>query len=810
MKRLEALRKLQKKLKLKRKPEIMRKNTVATALIILLAVIATAISQEIPAEFAKEYERLLEGAKSQRRPVATEYSQYETPTIYEKEDTTFFERSLKEEIESVPKPAENKVFNEYIVVGKDTVQVITKAAPAELEFFGRDIFRGDILRAYPDAPMPDNYVITQGDNILVNLWGSVDYQYNLTVDREGKVFIPKAGTVSVAGYSLGRASEAIRNALSGIYTDFQVDISVSKIRGISVFVVGEVKNPGVYALPGLSRAIDALVLAGGPNSYGSYRRIQVYRGGKLAANFDLYKFILDGKTGDNIQLTNGDVVTVPRMGSAVKVRGQVRRPAIYEIDDSSTLAEVIELAGGTLPQANSKSIMIDRIIDGKHRITTFDLDDEIQRSQLSLDGDDFSVFPIEEFRNDFVLLKGQVVQSGPYGLYESMRISDLLRGGEQLLPDAYTKRGDLIRTLDDRKKEIIPISIDSLLAYPGSKHDLLLQSEDMLVVFNIWDIEDKREVTVSGAIRRPAVYEYFVNMKVSDLIFESGGLLESAFLERAELARITPGELSEIIFLDLKKILANPGGPEDITLYPYDALFIREIPGWKLQDVITITGEVEFPGKYALSKKNERLSEIIERAGGFTSEAFMPGVVFLRPKLAEDIENKNLVNIVQQTQEAILDSGGVIIRPPLLFKYSGDQLARIIIDINKVMRGVPEEDIVLESGDSIHVPKTPTGVTIIGMVASSGTIHWVANKSVRYYIERAGGYTRNADKSSIRLVRANGKVEKVSAGFHRVEPGDVVIVPQRIKKQTDVFSIVEQTVSILTGMATTIYILLRL
>lgn len=788
----------------------MRKITVATAFFFLLAFIAAVFAQEIPAEFAKEYERFIEDAKSQKRSVATEFSQYETPTIYEKEDTTFFERSLIEDNISSPKSVDSKVFNEYIIVGKDTVQVLTKATPAELEFFGRDIFRGDVLRAYPDAPMPDNYVITQGDNLLVNLWGSVDYQYNLTVDREGKVFIPKAGTVSVAGYSLGRASEIIRNTLSSIYTDFQVDISVSKIRGISVFVVGEVKNPGVYALPGLSRAIDALVVAGGPNRYGSYRRIQVYRDGRLTANFDLYKFILDGKTTDNVQLSNGDVVTVPRMGPTVKVRGQVRRPAIYEIDDTTTLAEVIGLAGGTLPQAHCKSIMIDRIVDGKHRIITFDLSDDNQNSQLALDGDDFSVFSIEEFRTDFVLLKGQVVQPGSYGLREAMKISDLLRGGEQLLPDAYTKRGDLIRTLNDRKKEIIPVDIDSLIAYPGSEYDLLLQNEDMLVVFNIWDIEDKREVSVSGAIRRPAVYEYFVNMRVSDLIFESGGLLESAFLDRAELARITPGEISEILYLDLHRILENPGGPEDIILHPYDALFIREIPGWKLQDVVTITGEVEFPGKYAIRKKSERLSEIIERAGGFTSEAFMPGVVFLRPKLAEDIENKNLVSIVQQTQEAILDSGGVIIRPPLLFKYTGDQLARIIIDITKVMRGVPEEDIVLESGDSIHVPKTPTGVTIIGMVASSGTIHWVAGKNVKYYIERAGGYTRNADKSSIRLVRANGKVEKVSAGFHRVEPGDVVIVPQRIKKQTDLFSIVEQTVSILTGMATTIYILLRL
>ncbi len=788
----------------------MQRNYGKFAIFVITLGAITILAQEMPSELMREYEDYIDEAKARGRTPDTQTPKYETPSIFEEVDTALFEKVTREEPVKAADKEERAYFNEYIVVNNDTVQVLTKATPRKLDFFGADLFAGDIVKTIPEAPMPSSYVIGQGDNILLNLWGSVDYQYNLTVDREGKVFIPKAGTVTIAGYSLDRASDVIINALSGIYTDFEVDISIAKIRGISVFIVGEVEEPGVYAIPGLSRAIDALAIAGGPNEYGSYRKINIYRRGKLAANLDIYEFILKGKTSSNIQLVNGDVITVPRLGPKVKVRGLVRRPAIYEIEDSTTIGDVIELAGGVLPEANISSIMIDGISGCEHQIHTFDLGDSSETARMASDGDDFSIFPIEKYRSEIVFLKGQVVQSGPHGLYDSMRVSDLLNYGDQLLPDAYTKRGDLIRTLSDRRKSIYRVMIDSALAFPGSKYDVFLKNEDELVIYSIWDIEEKREVTISGAVRKPAAYEYFTNMRVSDLIFESGGVLESAYLRQAELARVNPGAMSEIIYLDLEEILNNPGGADDLLLEPYDAVFIREIPGWKLQDVVVITGELEFPGKYALHKNKERLSDLIERAGGFTDDAFLPGVVFLRPKLALDIENKNLISIVQQTQEAILDTSGAIIRPPLLFKYSGDQLARIIIDIEKVTKGLPEDDIVLESGDSIHVPKTPTGVTVVGMVASSGTIHWVPKKNVNYYIERAGGYTRNADKSGIRLVRANGKVEKVSSKFSKVAPGDVIIIPQRIKKQTDLFSIVEQTVSILSGMATTIYILFRL
>jgi len=787
----------------------MRSRIVTFLYLAILIAYGIAVAQNLPPDLQRQYERYLSEAKTQAGASDAKF-EYETPTIFEETDTTLFEQKETEQKEIVEQTDEGIVFNEYIVVEGDTVQVLTKATPRELRFFGADFFETSDAIPITEAPVSGNYVLAAGDNLLVSVWGNFDYQYNLTVDREGKVFIPKAGTVVVAGYSLDRATESITAVLSNVYSDFHVDVTIAKMRGITVFVVGEAQNPGVFALSGFAYVIDAMVAAGGPNIYGSYRNVMVYRNGRLASKLDLYDFILNGKTDANIQLANGDVITIPRLGPTVKVRGRIRRPAIYEIEDSTTLRGVIELAGGILPDAHNRSIMVDRIIAGQHQVASFDLSDSIGASIFASDGDDFSVFPIDEYRSDLVFLHGHVVQAGPYGLTDSMRISDLLIGGDQLLPDAYTKRADLIRVLPNRRKEIIPLAISEILANPGSPGDYLLRSEDMVFVYSIWDVEDKNEVSIFGAVRRPGNYELYQNMSVSDLVFESGGILESASLERAELARITPGEPSQIIFIGLGEVLENPRSANDIELLPYDALFIREITGWKLQDVITITGEVKYPGKYALQSKNERLSEVIARTGSFTPDAFLKGVIFLRPKLAEDIENKNLLNIVQQTQEVILDSTGGIIRPPLLFKYADEQLARIIIDMEKVVKGIPEDDIVLEAGDSIHIPKIPTGVTVVGMVASSGTIHWIAGKRVKYYIERAGGYTRNADKDGIRLVRANGKVEKLSDNSRKVEPGDIIIVPQRIKKQTDIMSFLNQTVAILSGVATTIYILMKL
>jgi len=776
--------------------------------LILTAFTQEAIVQQLPPEF-REYEKYLK--ESERGGYQTETPSYESQNIYEDTDTLRFEYEevQKEEEEEEEEAEEKPTFIEYVVVDGDTVQTLLKASPKELQFFGKEFFvQTTDLNLEPTVS--SSYQIGIGDNLILSLWGSIDYEYNLVVDREGKVFIPKAGTIALAGKSISQAESSLDRFLDKIYSDFELDVTVGKVRGATIFVVGEANKPGAFSIPGVSHVIDALVMAGGPNEFGSYRNIGVVRGGRTITTFDFYDFILSGKTHGNIQLSSGDVIVIPRLQKSVKVRGQVRRPAVYEIKAKTTLKDVIELAGGPISGAHIEAIMIDRVYNGKRTVKTFDLSDSTQYLAEALDGDDFSVFPIEQNRDELVFLQGQVVQQGPYGLKENMRVSDLIMEGEQLLPNAYTQRADLVRVMDNRRKEIISVNLDSAIVEPGGTFDPVLEAEDLLVVYSIWDIEDKDIVSIQGAVRRPGEFELFENMRISDLVFESGGALRSADLENCELARVEPGKPSQIIKLDLEKAIESPGSAADISMEPYDILFVREIPGWKLQEVISITGEVKYPGRYALEKSNERLSDLINRAGGFTNESFLKGAVFIRPILTNIAEDRNLSGIVQQTQEAVLDSAGNIVKAPFLFTYTPEMLARIIIDMDKVIVGKDEDDIIMEPGDSVYVPKRPTGVSVVGMVASSGTIHWLPNKKVQYYISRAGGVTRNADKKAIRIVKANGKVEKVSMRSGNIEPGDAIIVPQLIKKKTDWGEIINDTVSIISGLATTLYIILRL
>jgi protein involved in polysaccharide export with SLBB domain len=454
--------------------------------------------------------------------------------------------------------------------------------------------------------------------------------------------------------------------------------------------------------------------------------------------------------------------------------------------------------------------MIDRLSGGSHVIISTNLTDTVQNSAKILDGDDISVFPVDAYRRNIVQIQGQVIQPGAYGLHDSMRISDLIMDGKQLLPTAYTERADLVRTLPDLTREIRSINLDMILSNPEDTNNFILRNEDLLVVYSIWDIKDKPVVAILGSVRKPGEYELFNNMRISDLVFESGGLTRTAYSTEAEIARVSPGEQAKVIRVDLKQLIESPGSDQDLLLTPYDMLFIRDVPGWKLQDVVTIVGEVQFPGKYALEKNDERLSDLIRRAGSFTQDAFLNGVVYIRPSVVQNAKSRNLYKVVHQTQEAVLDSEGNVITSPYLFTYSPELLARIIIDLDRAITGHTEDDIILEAGDSIYVPQKPTGVNVVGMIASSGTIHWLPGKNIRYYLDRAGGLTRNADEGGIRLVKANGKVVKASMRTTGVEPGDAIIVPQQIKKKTDWGTVLSQSVSVLTGLVTTLYIILKL
>lgn len=791
----------------------------AIGFFILAVLVQLCFSQSLPPELQNYdlYRQYLNSIKEQESVISeTGTPSYRSPelfpdTLFEKEGYRRSELETqiksKEEIEK----HEDEFYLEPVIIDDETVQVIRKATPKKLVVYGSDIFKGDYTQHMPisQSPVSDDYILGVGDRIYIYLWGNVDMEYDLEIDREGRIFIPKAGSIAIAGYSIKTAKEKISNFLESIYSNFNLDLSLGKLKSIKVFVFGEVNIPGGYVISGLGGLLNAIDMAKGPNDRGSFRDIKLIRNGRVISTFDLYQYFIKGNYQEDIHLASNDIIFVPKAGRKIKVRGLINHPSIYELRDEESFEDLISFCGDYKPEASLNNIMIDRIMNKEHRIITLNAEDSLGSQVKLFDGDDISVFSIDKIRRKQVSLIGHAAQPGQYELLENLTVSDLVKGGERLLDDTYRNRADLIRISEDLSESIINVRLDSAIT-GDPEHDLYLQDGDKLVVYSIWDIRWKKVVTVSGAVKKPGEYKLYENMKVSDLVFEAGGILKNTYLLDAQLARVVPGLPAQVINLDFQTIYEFPGGPEDVLLQENDYLFIREVPGWKLTEVVDLQGEVNFPGKYALTKENERLTELIERAGGLTPEAFLKGCTFVRPAIQKNIQGHDLESIILSTQEAVLDSAGNLNISPILFTYDTTKLSRIIVDLEAAMKGNLEEDIILEDEDQIYIPSIPTGVSVVGAVPSSGTITYIKGKNVNFYINKAGGFTKNADKNELRLVKANGKVIKCSGRTKNIEPGDIIVVPQTIKKQTDWGNILKDAVAIVSGIATTVYILLRL
>jgi len=777
--------------------------TILTFLLLNIPLFAQGLDEKEKEKLYKEY--LEKKVKSEESNIL----KYRTPKIYEQTDYGV------EKKEKMP-----------VSVSSPVVTVspgIPKAGPDDLQPFGYDMFNVSPLSFAPLAAtsVPPDYTLGPGDNILVNLWGKVDLELNLTVDREGKVFIPKAGDLTVWGLTLDQFEEKLKKKLSTIYSGFEMNVIMGKIRQIKVFIFGEVKNPGGYTVSSLSTLFNTLHIAGGPNHRGSMRKIKLIRNNKEIATVDLYDFLLKGYNRDDIKLASSDVVFVPVVGPTVKIKGEVKRPAIYELKGGEGILDLIELAGGLKPTAYLERVMVNRIADQDQRVLLdVNLYDQSTKEKENLklkDGDDVSVFSIFDLIENLVWIDGKVKHPGTFQRNPGMRVWDLIKGGEQLQKDAYLLRADLIRTYPDERKEIISINLEKVLAEDSSEN-MLLMAKDSLKVYGYWEVKRKQFVTIDGAVRKPGKYQLYENMELSDLIFLAGNPLRSAYLLRAEIAHLNPGKPADITYLNLKDLYTdsqdfvvkqNPG--VDIFLKEDDQVFIREIPEWSLQKIVTLEGEVMFPGKYALTQEKENLYHLLQRAGGLTPKAFPKGVIFVRSGIIQDVERRNIQDVVTNTQLLEKDTLGNVI-PPSVTPFNPGKLNRVVIDLPKILKEKGgESDIVLQDGDSIFVLQIPSEVQVVGSVGSSSSIKFVEGKKVKYYIDRAGGYTRNSDKNQTRLIKANGRV--ISGGSLRsrkVELGDVMVVPQKIKEERDWMKFMANAAVVLSGIATTVFVIDRL
>ncbi len=680
----------------------------------------------------------------------------------------------------------------------------------QLRPFGMDLFRGpQEFVPQIDIASATDYILGPGDNVIIYLWGRVEKEYNLTFDREGKVFIPKVGEIIGWGLTTDQFTRLAKKEFSKIYTDFDLTISLGKIRSIRIYVTGEVKRPGAYTISSLTSLFNALYAAGGPNERGSMRNIKLMRNGKPQIVVDLYKLLLEGDNSTDIKLQTGDVIFVPVASASVAIRGEINRSAIYELKGSETALDLLALAGKPTPQAYLNRVMMERISQtDEWEVLDLNLNakDSLPVDNIILtDGDRLTVFSIFDAKTNIVAIYGQVKHPGYYERNDSTRVSELISQGQLQLYDVYYDRADLFRRYPDRSVEVIPINVTGILSH-HEEADFLLQDHDSLYIYSIEEVEWDKSVYIEGEVKRPGRYPLYEKMTVEDLIFLAGSFTRGASRHEAEIARLDSLGNVSLMSLNLDDAVQQQG-----HLCEDDQVYIRQIPEWQLHRMVTLVGEVYYPGEYTLSSRDETLYHLLQRAGGFTKNAFPKGIVFERHSIGENLQRLKVPQMLEKSQPLHEDSLGHIVKPNL-FEYDSRSMNRVIIDIDKILSTQGGEgDVILEPHDNIYVPSVPSGISVMGAVGANGTIKFVENKNVKYYIERAGNFTRRSDKKEARLIRAEGEVISGRGTLSkRVELGDVIIVPTKIEKERKWLKTLTSVVTATTGVLTSVYIVSKL
>jgi protein involved in polysaccharide export with SLBB domain len=636
------------------------------------------------------------------------------------------------------------------------------------------------------APGPD-YVLGPGDQLIVTLWGSVEFSGDLEVNREGRIVLPEVGVIRVAGLTIADVEAKLTKEFGRVYKDFFLDVSLGEMRAITVFVVGDVRRPGAYRVSSMATAFHALYVAGGPAAHGSLRDVKVIRNNQVISKIDFYEYLLRGDKGHDVRLEAGDTIFIPPVGKTSIVVGEVRRPAQYELVGGESVTDLIELAGGLTAASYVKRLQLDRIVNNERRVVrdvdlSASMDDSLGRllSDIPLmDGDLVRVFRVLDVRTNMVRLTGNVEREGVYELKPGMRIRDIILAAEGILLETYMQRAEIVRLKSHLTVEILAFDLGAALD-GDPEHNLLLQNQDWIVVYAEAEVKPADRVAIFGNVRNEGTYELAPNMQVSDVIFRAGGLKESAHLLEGYVSRVMPPQavdsdsISILISFNVQDVVTRDDSPENIRLRPHDKVIIRSIPGWQLQELVYVTGEVRFPGPYSLTRKGERFSDLIVRAGGTTAEAFLKGASFIRP-----------------------------------------EEGRVIVDMKKALKNPGErEDIMLVDRDSIHVPRVPSTVRVTGPVMREGSLAHVPGKTFRYYLERTGGLTEQGDSGNIRIVRVDGVVEKAEKRFWfdpRLEAGNTIVVGVREEREEiDWSETIRDATSILASVATTVYLVTRL
>lgn len=677
--------------------------------------------------------------------------------------------------------------------------------------FGYNIFTTPSSTFAPveNVPVGPDYLIGSGDSLIIYIWGKVVQEtFNVTVDRDGKINLPRAGNIYVWGLKFEEVEKVVKNTLSEHYANLQISITMGRLRTIKVFVLGEVQKPGAYTVSSLSTVFHAIYETGGPTKLGSMRKIKLIRNNETKSVIDLYQFLLKGDKSQDYKLQSNDTIFVPPIGPVAGITGSVKRPAIYELRDPIKISDLIKMSGGLTPISSFQRIQLERIKDHERKVV-MDLQikdiSEFESSDQNIelqDGDFVFIFPILPLKYNYVTISGNVLRSGDYELEQGMRVNDLIEKAGGIVSETYLERAEIFRYKDDKTKEIIPINLKTLFKYPDEEN-IFLQEWDELRIYSKTDVIPVQYVEISGAVYKPGKFELTPNMKLNDLMFRAGGVKPTAFLENAELFRLGQNEPSKVITVDLSRVLDADYPAHNLLLKAGDHFYVRDRVELSEKRIVVVKGAVKFPGEY-VAGKDERLSSIIERAGGFTEEAFLKGTVFTRESIRQ-AQAKMINRFVQSEQRELLRNEAMLVRTNaseeeikekqlvfqrrkelLRFISSIEVLGRMIIHLDELYKFAgSKSDIKVEHGDTLYIPETPSTVQIIGSVYNPTSLIYKKGKNADYYLNKVGGLTKYADKKGIYIVKANGEVTTEFARIHEIERGDAIIVPEEFKTKTE-------------------------
>jgi protein involved in polysaccharide export with SLBB domain len=696
---------------------------------------------------------------------------------------------LKERIADIKSSSDLKNEEDESSTDEENPIIVNDNKPvkANSNIFGFSLFTSKTLSFEPSTNIatPLNYQLGPGDNLVIDVWGASQETYKEKISSEGSIIISGVGPVYLSGMTIEEATVKIKKELSLIYSGLYagstfMKLSLSTVRSIKVNIVGDVAVPGTYTLSSLATVFNAMYAAGGPSENGSLRDVKIIRDNKTVAELDFYEFLLKGILPNNMRLQDEDIVFVSTYSNRVEVAGQVKRTGFFDMKKGETLKDLLLYAGGYTGTAYYERIKVLRKTDKQKKI--LDVFEQDQDTFHLMNGDKVDVDSILDLFENRVHIEGAVWRPGYYAIDSASTLQQLIEKAQGLKGDAFLKRVNIYRTMDDLSIETVSLDISDLSKTAG----FTLKKEDKIEIASIFDLQEEYVFNIKGEVKNPGEYSYMSNTTVEDLIIIAGGLLESASCAQLEVARRIVDKtsltksviLSETFKFNISKDLALSDSASKFILSPFDEVFVRKSPAFSAQELVEVKGEVLFPGYYSLTKNDERVSDLLNRCGSVTDDAYLKGARLIR-KLSQDkkLQLYDIKKLMMQVNDSI----------DAKFEYRDS--TTISISLDRIIKNPgSKHDLILKEGDVLYIPKISQTVGLSGALLYPVVTRYQKGYGVRRYIANSGGYTSDAKRSKTYVVYYNGSVKSTHKilfinDYPKVEPGAEIIIPEKAKRE---------------------------